>query len=173
MKNVLYFWFQTLSPEQWFKKSSDLDAMIEDKFLTTFNQVIAGETSSWRETAEGRLAEIIVLDQFTRNMFRNTPNAFLYDPLALALAQEAVRYGHDQELDEKQRGFLYMPYMHSESKLVHKDAMVLFQDLPNLEFEIKHKVIIDKFGRYPHRNDVLGRQSTPDEIEWLKSNSGF
>lgn len=173
MNNVLDFWFQTLSPKQWFKKSSDLDAMIKEKFLQTFERVIAGETSSWRETPEGRLAEIIVLDQFTRNMFRGTSKAFIYDPLALALAQEAVRLGHDKQLDDTKRGFLYMPYMHSESKKVHIDAMKLFQDLPNLDFEIKHKEIIDQFGRYPHRNEVLGRESTSEELEWLKSNSGF
>lgn len=173
MNKVLEFWFQTLSPKQWFKKSSELDATITEKFLQTFERVIAGETSSWRETPEGRLAEVIVLDQFTRNMFRGTSKAFLYDPLALALAQEAVRFGHDKQLDDTKRKFLYMPYMHSESKIVHIDAMILFQDLPNLDFEIKHKVIIDQFGRYPHRNEVLGRQSTSEELEWLKSNKGF
>lgn len=173
MNTILDFWFHTLTPKQQFEKSDDLDALIKEKFLRTYLQVVAGETSSWREKPEGRLAEIIVLDQFARNMFRNTPQAFLYDPLALALAQEAVRCGHDKALDDTRRLFIYMPYMHSESQKIHIEAMQLFKDLPNLEYEIRHKEIIDQFGRYPHRNDVLGRQSTADEVEWLKTNSGF
>ena len=173
MERVLKFWFQTLKPGDWYKKSEDMDARIREQFESTHREIVAGETSSWRDTAEGRLAEIIVLDQFSRNMYRGTPRSFLYDPLALALAQEAVRGGYDQILDRQQRGFLYMPYMHSESKKVHEQAMELFKDLPGLKYEIKHKAIIDQFGRYPHRNEILGRRSTDDEILWLENNKGF
>lgn len=173
MKNVLRFWFETLRPKQWFEKSTDLDLQIKKRFEDTYNEVVVGETAHWRNTPEGRLAEIIVLDQFARNMYRDTPRAFLYDPLALALAQEAVRGGHDKPLPASQRAFLYMPYMHSESRKVHDDAMVLFRGLPNLTFEIRHKEVIDQFGRYPHRNEILGRQSTPEELEFLKTNKGF
>ncbi len=173
MDEVLRFWFETLTPKQWFKKSTNLDAQISEAFEKTFNEVVAGETASWRDSAEGRLAEVIVLDQFTRNMFRNTAKAYRYDSLALALAQEAVRGGHDKALPESQRVFLYMPYMHSESHKIHVDAMLLFKDLPNLNYEIRHKEIIDLFGRYPHRNEVLGRESTAEELEFLKTNKGF
>ena len=174
MNDVLAFWFDTLEPSQWYTKSDELDARIRDRFEATYHAIVAGEKASWRESPDGRLAEIIALDQFSRNMFRGSPQAFAADPLALALSQEAIRGGADKALDDTRRAFLYMPFMHSESRLIHEQAMTLFADLPeNLEFEIKHKAIIDRFGRYPHRNDVLGRRSTPEEIEWLKTNEGF
>lgn len=173
MQDVLDFWFRTLAPSDRFKKSDELDARIKAQFESTYYQVVAGETSHWRDMAEGRLAEIIVLDQFSRNMFRNTPMAFAADTLALALAQEAIRCNDHLELDDTQRLFLYMPFMHSESRKIHEQAMVLFKNLANLDFEIKHKAIIDRFGRYPHRNDVLGRTSTAEEIEWMKNTNGF
>jgi uncharacterized protein (DUF924 family) len=173
VEEVLEFWFRTLKPADWYKKSDELDNKISDRFEALYHRIVAGETADWRETPAGRLAEIIVLDQFSRNMFRGSAQSFAADPLALALAQEAVRSGADRELDDKQRAFLYMPYMHSESRQVHEDAMVLFEDLPNLSFEIKHKAIIDRFGRYPHRNEILGRKSTAEELEWMETNSGF
>ncbi|MAE20859.1 MAG: hypothetical protein CMK92_00345, partial [Pseudomonas sp.] len=127
----------------------------------------------WRQTAEGRLAEIIVLDQFSRNIYRDTPRAFSQDPLALALAQEAVANGALAQLKNADyRTFLLMPYMHSESKAVHQTAEILFKDHApddNYQFELKHKAIIDRFGRYPHRNVILGRPSTAEEAEFLKS----
>jgi uncharacterized protein (DUF924 family) len=173
MEKVLEFWFSTLQPSDWYKKSDDLDAHIKEQFESTYHQVVAGETAHWRDTAEGRLAEIIVLDQFSRNMFRGSAASFAADSLALALAQEAVRIGDDQKLEVKKRVFLYMPYMHSESAKVHEEALVLFSATPNLQYEVKHKAIIDRFGRYPHRNAALGRESTPEEIEWMKENTGF
>jgi uncharacterized protein (DUF924 family) len=173
MQEILEFWFRTLQPSDWYTKSDELDARITDQFEATYNRVVAGETSHWRDTPDGRLAEIIVLDQFSRNMFRGTPKSFAADPLALALAQETVRAGYDRKLEMQRRVFVYMPYMHSESGIVHEKAMDLFGDTPNIKYEVKHKAIIDQFGRYPHRNDILGRKSTADEIEWMKSNSGF
>lgn len=173
MNDVLDYWFGTLSPSDWYEKSNALDQHIREHFEPTFKKVIAGETAHWRDNPKGRLAEIIVLDQFTRNMYRGTPAAFGADPLALALAQEAVRCCDDEMLEGSERAFLYMPYMHSESRVVHEQALILFSGLPNLGFEIKHKSIIDRFGRYPHRNKILGRLSTPEEIEWLASNDGF
>ncbi len=173
MEDIIEFWFQTLEPADWYTKSNDLDARIKERFERTYHQIVAGEKSNWRSTAEGRLAEIIVLDQFSRNMFRGLPESFAADPLALAFAQEAVRNGADKELDDQKRAFLYMPFMHSESVKIHEQAMELFKDLSNLAFEIEHKAIIDRFGRYPHRNDVLGRASTAEEIEWLAENTGF
>ena len=135
------------------------------------------ELWTWRETAEGRLAEIIVLDQFSRNLFRDHPASFAQDPLALSLAQEAVRLDLDQQLAPDQRCFMYMPFMHSESKIIHAQALQLFEALGNpmnLDFELKHKTIIDRFGRYPHRNQILERDSTPEEVEFLtQPNSSF
>jgi uncharacterized protein (DUF924 family) len=129
-----------------------------------------GELSAWRDTPHGRLAEIIVLDQFSRNLFRDSPKAFAQDGMALALAQEAVRTGADAQLSAQERVFLYMPYMHSESPAIHETAVQLFTGngiQGNLDFELKHKAIIERFGRYPHRNALLGRNSTPEELAFL------
>jgi uncharacterized protein (DUF924 family) len=132
---------------------------------------------AWRATPEGRLAEVLVLDQFSRNVYRDTPQAFAQDALALALAQELVTSGQDRSLPLAQRSFAYMPYMHSESALVHAQAALLFAQ-PGMEdtlrFEVRHKEIIDRFGRYPHRNALLGRSSTPEELAFLSEpGSGF
>lgn len=168
---VLEFWFNELEPKQWFVKDRDLDAMIEARFSLLVEQARAGELFSWRVTPQGRLAEIILIDQFSRNIFRDKPESFSADPVALVLAQEAIGAGADQRLDVQERAFLYMPFMHSESQAIHEQAVVLF-DQPgleyNLEFEYKHKAIIDRFGRYPHRNEILGRKSTEEEIAFLR-----
>jgi len=174
-KEVIEFWFKTSSPEQWFVKDPEFDEQIRSRFLDTYERAVNGETKEWRSTPAGRLAEVIVLDQFARNMFRDTPQAFEHDSLALSLAKEAVRVGDDQKLTQQERQFLYMPYMHSESAEDHEEAIALFQSLGGEveKYEIKHKEIIDRFGRYPHRNKILGRTSTQEEIEFMKNNPGF
>lgn len=176
-KQVLDFWFDPNHKQFWFAKSDEFDLEIEEQFDQTLQHALQCELWTWRESAEGRLAEIIVLDQFSRNLFRGHPASFAQDPLALSLAQEAVRLGLDLELTPAQRSFLYMPYMHSESKIIHIQALNLFEalgNLVNLDFEKKHKVIIDRFGRYPHRNEILDRESSPEEIAFLKQpNSSF
>lgn len=170
-QNVLSFWFEELTPRDWFVKSEILDQKIIDRFSDTHQAARQGVLFAWRSDPRGRLAEIIVLDQFSRNMFRNDPMSFSQDPLALVLSQEAVAQRADKELSNQEKSFLYMPYMHSESLLIHKEAVRLFQE-PGLEgnyqFELKHKAIIERFGRYPHRNEILGRTSTTEEIEFLK-----
>lgn len=176
-QEVIDFWFKELEPKQWWVKDSDFDQMIETRFGELYKQASAGELYKWRETAEGSLAEVIVLDQFSRNIFRGKPESFASDPLALGAAQFAISKGFDTQLIKQQRVFLYMPFMHSESKLIHVEAVKLFEALgieSNLEFEHKHKVIIDRFGRYPHRNEILGRKSTDEELAFLKQpGSGF
>lgn len=176
-QRVLDFWFKEISPEKWFQKDPHFDETVKSLFLGIYEEATAGTTASWRKTAEGRLAEVIVLDQFPRNMFRDTPQAFATDEIAQNLAREAVRLGDDQMLSPAQKAFLYMPYMHSESKKLHQEAVRLFSQKgleDNLKYEILHKEIIDRFGRYPHRNKILGRKSTPDELEFLKQpNSSF
>ena len=174
MEDVLTFWFGTLGPDDWYAKSDALDERIRARFADTHRAAVAGEKAAWRDTPDGRLAEIVVLDQFSRNLHRDSPLAFAADPMALALAQEAIRAGADAALDDTRRAFLYLPFMHSESARIHERALELFADLPdNLEFEIAHKAIIDRFGRYPHRNAALGRESTPEELAWLEENEGF
>jgi uncharacterized protein (DUF924 family) len=168
---VIDFWFSELKEEDWFKKNPDLDQIISDRFLDAYHQATKGELFEWRKSIEGRLAEIIVLDQFSRNIFRDSAMAFEYDALALVLAQEACDLKEAKELLPRMRAFLYMPFMHSESLKIHQQAVRLFSEPGlgnNLIFELKHKEILQKFGRYPHRNNLLGRQSTPEEIEFLK-----
>ncbi|MFT5571788.1 MAG: hypothetical protein ACI9FR_000708 [Cryomorphaceae bacterium] len=168
---ILDFWFAEIAPAKWWKKDAEFDQEICQRFGSIHARARTCELAHWRDCADGRLAEVIVLDQFSRNMFRDTAESFDYDPLALALAQEAVSLGADKELSPIQRNFLYMPYMHSESSLVHKAAVELFSnntESDNLNFELRHKVIIDRFGRYPHRNEVLLRQSTKQETAFLQ-----
>ena len=167
---VLQFWFQELTPEQWFQGGEEVDAMIRNKFLATHTAVAANECWHWRNSVSGALAEIIVLDQFSRNIYRGTAQAFASDGQALALAQIAISHGLDQLVTEVERPFFYLPYMHSESKVVHEEALRLFTDLgsdDHLKYEKIHKDIIDRFGRYPHRNEVLGRASTVEEDAYL------
>ncbi|WP_410210724.1 DUF924 family protein [Aquirhabdus sp.] len=177
-QDILSFWFTESTPEQWFTKDLAFDETIRRRFEDVHRQAIACELSAWRKVgAQGRLAEIIVIDQFSRNLFRDDPRQFAADPMALVLAQEAIALGLDQQLTPEQRVFLYLPFMHSESRTIHIEAVRLYTALGiagNLEFEYKHKAIIDRFGRYPHRNAVLGRVSTPEEIEFLtEPNSHF
>ncbi|MGH8205037.1 MAG: DUF924 family protein [Steroidobacteraceae bacterium] len=168
---VLEFWFKETSPEAWWKSDPAFDEEIGRRFGSMHEAGSAGELYEWRSEPRGRLAEIIVLDQFSRNIHRGSPRAFASDPMALALAQEAVAGSYDMSLSRQQRVFLYLPFMHSESRLIHERAERLFAFLgleQNYEFELKHKAIIDRFGRYPHRNAVLGRESTPEELAFLE-----
>lgn len=169
-RDVLEFWFEEATPVQHFKKDPAFDDLIRARFAATHAAATRGELAAWRGDADGRLAEIIVLDQFSRNLFRGDARAFACDGMALVLAQEAIGAGADRALAAAQCAFLYMPYMHSESPLIHVDAERLFAR-PGLEhnhaFEVKHRAIIDRFGRYPHRNAVLGRASTPEEMAFL------
>jgi uncharacterized protein (DUF924 family) len=174
---ILDFWFTELTPKHHFAKDGALDETIRTRFGPTLEAAARCELFAWRATPEGRLAEVLVLDQFSRNVYRDTPRAFAQDALALALAQELVASGQDRRLPLAQRSFAYMPYMHSESALVHTQAVALFEQLGNedtLRFEQRHQAIIERFGRYPHRNAILGRESTPEELVFLgEPGSGF
>jgi uncharacterized protein (DUF924 family) len=169
-ESVLSFWFSELKPEDWFRVNPETDERIRSRFAELHAAACRAELYEWRTGARGRLAEVIVLDQFSRNLYRGKAQAFAADPLALCLAQEAVRLGLDIELPVPQRNFLYLPYMHSESQLIHAAAEELFQrSAPHtLDYERQHRAIIDRFGRYPHRNVALGRTTTPEEAEFLK-----
>jgi len=170
-QQIIEFWFKETEPRKRFIKDLKFDQLIKDRFWITHQQASNCELSHWRSAIDGRLAEIIVLDQFSRNLFRDKPEAFASDSLALALAQEAIATNQHSHLTLEQRAFLYMPFMHSESKVIHEKAVQLFSEKGleyNLDYELKHKAIIDRFDRYPHRNAVLGRTSTAEEIEFLK-----
>lgn len=175
-KNVLNFWFEELTSKQWFEVDPKLDALIIKRYSHLLHSAEKGELISWRTNALGRLAEIIVLDQFSRNIYRGQPDAYKNDQMALTLAQEMVLFGMDDMLPNPMKPFAYMPYMHSESREVHNDAVKLFSKEgmeENYSFEIAHKKIIDQFGRYPHRNTILNRLSTTKELDFLKTNKGF
>ncbi len=172
INQVLDFWFKELHPDQWWAKDENLDQEIKKRFLSLHQSAKKGELYHWRSSTKGRLAEILVLDQFSRNIFRGKKESFDQDVLALVLSQEMINQKMDQQMSPTEKSFVYLPYMHSESLKIHEVAMKLYNQ-PGLEFnfdfEKKHKVIIDQFGRYPHRNEILGRTSTPEELEFLKS----
>lgn len=168
---VLDFWFKEIESSKWWVKDLIFDNEIKQRFIDLHQAANKGELYAWRQNPHGRLAEVIVLDQFSRNMFRDTPLAFQSDSLALVLAQEAIAAGADKALNQTERSFLYMPFMHSESSVIHDIAVQLYKNngnQSNLEFELKHQAIIEKFGRYPHRNEMLGRTSSKQEIEFLQ-----
>ena len=169
-RDIPTFWFEEIDPASWWSAQPEFDARVRERFGGVLERAARGECFGWRRTAPGRLAEIIVLDQFSRNIHRGTPAAFAQDPMALALAQEAVARKCHIALDPVRRGFLFLPYMHSESRLIHETAEALYREFGepgNLDFERRHRAIIDRFGRYPHRNQILGRTSTDEEIEFL------
>ena len=169
-QTILHFWFTELTPKQHFTKDAALDETIRTRFGATLEVAAKCKLFAWRATPQGRLAEVLVLDQFSRNVYRDTPRAFAQDALALVLAQELVASTQDRSLPLAQRSFAYMPYMHSESALVHAQAVALFSQpglQDNLRFALRHKEIIDRFGRYPHRNAILGHSSTADELTFL------
>jgi uncharacterized protein (DUF924 family) len=188
-EKVLSFWFGELdahgapTPEtsaRWFKKDAAFDQAIRDGFATLHAAVHAGEREDWLATTRGRLAYVIVLDQFSRNMFRDTPAMFASDPRALAAALDGIERGADRELGAAERAFFYMPLMHSEDLAVQDRCVAVFgtwrdglvDDLrkraeSSVDYAEKHRAIVRRFGRFPHRNAILGRPSTPEEVEFL------
>ncbi len=167
---IIQFWFVEHAFEDWFGSKPEFDAKLRERFFDVFEQVSAGEMSHWRQKPEGRLAEILVLDQFSRQFFRGQAQAFATDKMALTLAQELVASGGDKSLSKAQRSFAYLPFMHSESLKIHDEAVRSFTELGdenNLKFELAHRDVIIKFSRFPKRNAALGRTSTPEEIEYM------
>ncbi len=168
---VLHFWFVAHGSDVWWEKNPRFDETIRSRFGALHARAAFGELDAWRESPDGRLAEIVILDQFSRNLYREDARAFACDGMALALAQEAVRRGADGMVPPERRMFFYMPFEHSESREIHKTALTLFEGLGDpeaLDYEMRHKAIIDRFGRYPHRNAALNRESTAEEIAFLK-----
>jgi uncharacterized protein (DUF924 family) len=165
------FWFEELKPEDWFKKSEDRDETIKQRFAAIYDRLEEGVPASWLETPDGYLAAIIVLDQFPRNMFRDDKRSFATDPLALELAKQAIANGIDTQLPPTKRWFVYMPFEHSEAAADQARCVELMATLENplaLDYALQHKAVIDRFGRFPHRNAILGRNATDDEADFLK-----
>lgn len=173
---VLEFWFADETRPLWFAKSDDFDDKIRTEFGSLIDKAGAGELWDWRADSYGRLAEIVVLDQFSRNVHRGTPDAFKYDNVALILAQEAISQASFADLPTEFQTFTAMPFMHAENAQAHEMAVEIFRrigDKQTLDFEYQHKAIIERFGRYPHRNAILGRASTPDEVAFLREPNLF
>jgi len=173
---VLDFWFRELSPEAWFVRNDDVDRVVRERFLPLYEEISRQPQDATPGTARQALATVIVLDQFPRNLFRDSPRAFATDAHALAVAQRSIAAGLDRELNSQERMFLCMPFQHCEDRAVQVRSIELFTalgDESTLGYAHKHKEIIDRFGRYPHRNAVLGRASTPEEVEFLKTHPGF
>ncbi|MFC3394699.1 DUF924 family protein [Brenneria rubrifaciens] len=168
---ILKFWFDEISPARWFDADPAFDELIRRRFSEVHGAAVRGELFEWRETLSGRLAEIIVLDQFSRNLFRHHPAAYASDGMALILAQELVKQPDFNLLPVEKRDVALLPYMHAESSAIHEIAIKLYKKFgseDSLKFEIAHKRTIDKFGRYPHRNKALNRRSTEEEMTWLE-----
>ena len=172
---VLDFWFNPENKAFWFKKSADFDEQIKQRFFTLWEMACENGFPEWRKTLDGRLAEIIVLDQFSRNLARDSGKAFAQDDLALQLAKQAVAQTGFADLPAEKRHFMLMPFMHCEELATHKEALKLFEQYaPHaLDFEQQHLAIIEQFGRYPHRNAVLGRESTEAELAFMQTHQGF
>lgn len=176
-QTVLDFWFSELTPKDWFTKSDALDRHIAERF-TGLHLALSRDTPDiWRETPEARLAEVIVLDQFPRNIYRASPLAFATDGLALNAAKAAVAAGADTQTGENRRIFFYMPFEHAEDLEEQDRSVALCAALGNdnyLDYAHSHRQVIAEFGRFPHRNAILGRQSTPAEEAYLaKPGAGF
>ncbi len=176
-KPIYNFWFKECGPDQWFfKKRKSFDTLLRRKFLETYWKVVRGEHADWRKSPTGRLAEIIIVDQLSRNMFRGTPGMFANDALGLALAQEAVRARADRNMTQWEKVFMYLPYMHTESKKIQRESLRLFKsigDKQNTRYARDHKKIIDRFGRFPHRNKILSRKSTAAEKKFMRTQRGY
>jgi len=182
-RHVLEFWFGApgsadcgVFRDLWFKKSDATDREITDRFGALIERALRGELQSWREQAQSALAEVLLLDQFTRNAFRDTPRAFAGDSRALRAATAMVGLHQDEELAEVQRIFVYMPFEHAESLAMQDESLRLFTRLVTsfedthevLKYARRHRDVIERFGRFPHRNEILGRQSTPQELAYLR-----
>jgi uncharacterized protein (DUF924 family) len=170
---VLNFWFNNTSPSQWFRKDPDFDALLRERFLGLTRQAIAGELGPWSETPQSGLALVLLLDQFPRQLWRESAMAFAGDGPALALSQQAVDRGWvEAEPEQPRRQFWLMPLMHSEELVVQDAALPLFRkfvDAGTADFAVRHRDVIAQFGRFPHRNAALGRVSSAEELAFLQT----
>ena len=177
--NVLDFWFSEIKPSQWFQKNDDFDAEIRARFESDYKLATKGILNAWRDDPKGALALVIMLDQFPRNMYRGTPQSFATDAKALEVSKYAVSKQFDQLLNVQEKTFLYLPFEHSESMEDQERSVQLFSAIKDddpvvYNYAVKHYDVIKKFGRFPHRNAVLGRENTRGENAYLSQpDSGF
>lgn len=178
-QDVLHFWFDETEPVQWFQKNDDFDRLVAERFQVTVTMAQDGLCDAWASDADGALALCIVLDQFPRNIYRNLPGSFASDDKALRVAKAAIRAGFDQILPPLRRRFIYLPFEHSESADDQDRSVALFATMQTddpiaYEYALRHRDVIRRFGRFPHRNAILGRQNTADEQLYLtQPGAGF
>ncbi|PCJ97497.1 MAG: hypothetical protein COA45_09520 [Zetaproteobacteria bacterium] len=171
-QEVLKFWFEEILPQQWFQKNESFDSDIKERFMVTYDMARKGLCADWARDAEGVLALCLVLDQFPRNMFRDTAKAFKTDDKILLIVKGALHKGFDQLLSPVKRRFIYIPFMHSENVIEQRRCVSLFEamkedDPLSYDYALKHLEVIEKFGRFAHRNKILGRESSEEELEYL------
>lgn len=176
--DILAFWFDEISPSQWFQTNADFDAEIIKRFSQDYQFARDGVYEGWQNTPDGSLALCILLDQFPRNMFRGSPKAYETDNQILLIAKNAIAHGHDKLLEPMRRWFLYLPYEHSENINDQKACVALFEEIKDedplgYDYALRHLEVIERFGRFPHRNAALGRDNTPEEEEYLAAGGGF
>ena len=175
IRAILAFWFDDISPEIWFKKDSLFDRLVMQKFGRSVEQALAGQLDKWAQQKDGRLALILLLDQMTRNIYRSTPKAFAGDEIACALSLRSAADGTiESETDMHKRKFFLMPMMHSEELEIQKQSLPLFKALTSdntHEYAVRHHDIIKRFGRFPHRNEILKRPSSEEEVAFLAHSS--
>lgn len=178
-QEILHFWFEETQPAQWFQKNDDFDTLIRERFLGIYRLAADGVCDLWRDEAEGCVALCVVLDQFPRNIFRGQAESFASDAKALLVARQALARGFDQTQPPARRRFLYLPFEHSEDMTDQQRAVALFQSMQaddplGYDYALRHQEVIERFGRFPHRNAILGRKNTPEEDEYLaQAGSGF
>lgn len=172
IENVLNFWFKECKPEQWFTKNKDFDATLKERFGALVEKALAGQLDPWAETERGLLALILLLDQMTRNIYRDTPQAFSGDEIAVALSLKGAERGDLERFEsESERQFMLMPMMHTEDIDIQNQSLPLFQKYTakrTYDYAVKHQVIIERFGLFPHRNEILGRPLTDEMIAFLQ-----
>ena len=177
-QEIIHFWFEETAPQLWFQISEEFDNTIKDCFSVTYDMAKEGLSNNWNDEAEGALALCIVLDQFPRHMFRGNKRAYESDAKALTLVKQAIQRGFDQVLEPVKRGFLYLPFQHAEDLHDQERSVELYTRMKDVNeagymYALRHHDAIKRFGRFPHRNAILGRESTPEELEFIKTKGGF
>ncbi len=176
---ILDFWFKDTKPQQWFQTNEEFDTLIKERFFDVYDKAAMGILDDWRTDSDGALALCLLLDQFPRNMFRETPKAFTTDNKALVVAKYAISKGLDQVLSPEKKPFIYLPFEHSENLNDQRRAVELFEKIKDVrplqyEYAVKHLKVIEEYGRFPHRNRILGRENTPEEESYLaQPGAGF